>query len=65
MKLKQGKKIMQYLLHISIFAIFVVVVDSASVQTDFQSVFEDLKSQYHFDLIRKFLQEPFKFLPKK
>ncbi|MCI0444467.1 M3 family metallopeptidase [bacterium] len=57
MKVKSGKKIMQCLLRISIFAILVVLGESAAVQTEFQPIPEDLKSRYHFDLRHLFFPD--------
>jgi oligoendopeptidase F len=57
MNLNTGKDLMQYLLRISIFAIFVVTVHSASIQGDFQPIPEDLKSRYHFDLPHLFFAD--------
>ena len=48
---------MQYLLRISIFAILVVLGESATVQTEFQPIPEDLKSLYHFDLPHLFFPD--------
>jgi oligoendopeptidase F len=57
MKLNTGKNLMQYLLRISIFAILVVLGESATVQTEFQAIPEELKSRYHFDLPHLFFQD--------
>jgi oligoendopeptidase F len=57
MKVKSGKKIMQYMLRISIFAILVVSAETATVQTEFQPIPEDLKSRYHFDLPQLFFPD--------
>lgn len=57
MNLNTGKNLMQYLLRISIFAIFVVNAPSANTQTDFQAIPDNLKSKYHFDLPRLFFAD--------
>jgi hypothetical protein len=54
MNFNTGKNLMQYLLRISIFAIFVVAVYGDNLQKDFQPIPEDLKSRYHFDLAQLF-----------
>lgn len=57
MNLNTAQNLMQYLLRISIFAIFVVIVQSGSAQNDFQPIAEDLKSKYHFDLPHLFFAD--------
>jgi oligoendopeptidase F len=57
MNLNTGKNLMQYLLHISIFAIFVVTVQGANLEKDFQPIPEDLKSKYHFNLQQLFFAD--------
>lgn len=57
MNFNTGKNLMQYLLRISIFAIFVVAVYGDNLQKDFQPIPEDLKSRYHFDLAHLFFAD--------
>lgn len=57
MNFNTGKNLMQYLLRLSIFAIFVVNAPSANTQTDFQAIPDNLKSKYHFDLPHLFFAD--------
>jgi len=57
MNFNTGKNLMQCLLRISIFAIFVVTVQSATLQKDFQPISEDLKLRYHFNLPHLFFAD--------
>lgn len=57
MNFNTGKNLMQYLLRLSIFAIFVVNAPSANTQTDFQEIPDNLKSKYHFDLPHLFFAD--------
>jgi oligoendopeptidase F len=57
MNLNTGKNLMQYLLRISIFAIFVVTAQSANIQPEFQPIPEELKPRYRFDLQHLFFAD--------
>lgn len=57
MNFNTGKNLMQYLLRISIFAIFVVIVRSETIESPFQPIPENLKSQYHFNLSHLFFAD--------